>query len=95
MPFPDPDWPVDILDADIAAILEANVNPIADAFVDDRGDTDAAGFGERFQARGNIDAIPIDVIVFDDDIAKIDSDSQHDDRFSRALIRRRNSGALH
>jgi hypothetical protein len=27
---------VDILDANLAAILEANVDPIADAFVDDR-----------------------------------------------------------
>src|SRR5947207_3657382 len=36
VPFPDADRPVDILDANLAAILEANVDPIADAFVDDR-----------------------------------------------------------
>jgi hypothetical protein len=36
VPYPDPDRPVNILDADVAAILEANVDAIADAFVDDR-----------------------------------------------------------
>jgi len=34
--FPNPDRPVDILDTDFAAILEANVDPITHAFVDDR-----------------------------------------------------------
>src|SRR6516162_3247068 len=36
-----PNRPVDVLDIDLAAVLEANVNPIADALIDDRGDADA------------------------------------------------------
>jgi len=75
--------------------MEANVDPIADAFVDDRGDADSTGLGERLQARGNIDAIPIDVVAFDNDVAKINTDSQHDDFVRRTLIWRRNTGALH
>ena len=45
VPLPDPDRPVDILDADIAAVLKTNVDPIADAFVDDRGDAYPSGVG--------------------------------------------------
>src|ERR1700736_4452283 len=95
MPLPDSDRAVDILDAYVAAILETNVDPIADAFVDDRGDADPTGLGEGFQSRGDVDAIAINVLAFDNDIAKIDTDSQHDDRLRRALIRRRGAGALH
>ena len=40
MPLPDSDRTIDILDTYVAAILETNVDPIADAFVDDRGDAD-------------------------------------------------------
>ena len=76
------------LTADFAAILEANVDPIADAFVDDRGDADPAGLGERFQAGGDIDAIAVNVVAFDDDVAEIDADPQHDGRLRGALIRR-------
>jgi hypothetical protein len=95
VPFPDPDWPVHILDADVAAILEANVDAIADAFVDDRRDADSAGLGERLQTRGNIDAIPINVVAFDNDIAKIYTDPQYDGWLRLALPRRRGIGALH
>jgi hypothetical protein len=42
MPLPDSDRAIDILDTYVAAILETNVDPIANAFVHDRGD---AGFG--------------------------------------------------
>ena len=95
VPFPDTDWPVDIFDIDFAAVLKANVDPIADALVDNRGDADPAGLGERLQARGDVDAIAINVLAFDNDIAKIDTDAQHDDRLRRALIRRRGARPLH
>jgi hypothetical protein len=39
MPFPDSDRPVDILDGNIAGVLETDVDTIANAFVDDRGDS--------------------------------------------------------
>ena len=83
MPLPDSDRAIDVLDADVAAILETNVDPIADAFVDDRGDADSAGLGKRLQSRRNVDAIAIDVVVFNNDIAEIDADSDHDGRLMR------------
>ena len=43
-------------------------------FVDAAGDIDFAGTGYAFKPRGNIDAVAIDVVGFDDDVAKIDAD---------------------
>ena len=78
MPAPDADRPVDVLDRYLSAILEPDVDAIADAFVDDRGDADPAGLGERLQARGDIDAIAVDVVALHDHVAEIDADAQHD-----------------
>ena len=95
MPFPDPDRPVDILDANLAAILEANVDPIADAFVDDRGDANPTRLGERFQTRGNIDAIAINVAAFNNNITKVDADSQHNCWLRSTSVRPLGTVALH
>jgi hypothetical protein len=78
MPFPDADRSVDVLDTDVAAVLEVNVDPVADAFVDDRGDANPAGLGERLEPRGDVDAVAVDVVALDNDIAEIDADAQHD-----------------
>src|ERR1700691_4875034 len=80
MPSPDANRPVDVLDADLAAVLEVNVDAVANAFIDDRGDANASGFGERLEPRGDVDAIAVNVLAFDDDVAKIDADAQHDRR---------------
>ena len=69
MPPPDSDWPIDILNIDVAAVLEASVDPIADALVDNRRDANAARLGGRFKARGNIYTIAVDIIAFDNDVA--------------------------
>ena len=45
---------------------------------DSLGDTDAAGLGERFQPSGNVNAIAVDVVVIDHDIAEIDADADID-----------------
>ena len=95
MPAPDADRPVDILDRDIAAILEADVDAIADALVDDRGDADAAWFGERFKPRGDVDAVAVEVVALHDHVAEIDADAQHDRRLGGALIRCVLRRALH
>ena len=95
MPLPDSDRALDILDTYVTAIREANVDPIADALVDDRGDADPTGLGERLQARRDVDAVAVKVVVFNDDIAKIDADSEHDGRLARVCIRQRGAGALH
>jgi hypothetical protein len=71
VPPPDSDRAVNIFDTYVAAIRETNVDPITDALVDDRGDAYPTRLGEWLQARGNIDAIAVDVVVFNNDIAKI------------------------
>ena len=73
------------LTRDFAAVLEADVDAIADAFVDDRGDADAAGLGQRLQPRGDVDAVAVDVVALDDHVAEIDADAQHDRRLAQAL----------
>ena len=51
------------------------------------GDADAAGLGHRLQARGDVDAVAIDVVALDDDVAEIDADAKPDPlRFGRALV---------
>src|SRR6516225_4764002 len=89
MPSPDLDRPVDILYAYLAAILKTNVHPIADALMDDGGDADPAGLCERLQACGNIDAVAINVVALNNDIAEIDANAQHDPKLGGALICRR------
>src|ERR1039458_4711647 len=46
-------------------------------------------------SRGNIDAIAVNVVVFDNDIAKIDANSEHNGWLERFFIRHRGAGALH
>ena len=50
---------------------------------------------ERLQACGNIDAITINVVAFDNNVAKIDTDSEHDGWLRCALVRRPGAGTLH
>src|SRR5690348_8891068 len=94
MPPPDANRPVDILDINLAAVLEANVDPIANTFVDDRGDANAAGLGDRFKARGDVHAIAVNVIALDDHIAQIDANAENNlllafiPQFARPLDRK-------
>jgi len=77
MPFPHSDRPVDVLDPDLAAIRKADVNAIADAFVHDRRNADAPWLGQRLEPRGNVDAVAINIVALDNDIAEIDADTQY------------------
>jgi hypothetical protein len=45
--------------------------------------------------RDDIDAITINVVAFDNNITKVDTDSQHDGWLRRAFVRRRGVGTLH
>ena len=83
VPSPDADRPFDVLDLHLAAVLEAHVDTVADALVDDGGNADAARLGQWLQARRNIDAIAVDVVAVDDDVAKVDADPQRDARTVR------------
>jgi len=39
---------------------------------------DAARLGQTFQPRRNVDAVAVDVIIFDDHVAKVDADAEID-----------------
>ena len=95
MPFPDSDRPVNIFDGNVAGVLETDVDSIANAFVDDRGNANAAGLGQRLEPRGNVDTVAVDVVALNDHITEIDSDPQHDLRLAQDFIRRRVVRALH
>jgi hypothetical protein len=41
-------------------------------------DADAAGIGNPFQARGDVDAIAENIVVIDDDVADVDADAEFD-----------------
>ena len=43
--------------------------------VNSAGDVHLAGIGDAFKARSNVDAIAVNVVCFDDDVAKIDANS--------------------
>ena len=95
MPFPDADRPVDILHRDLAGVLKANVDPVADAFIDDGRNADAAGLGQRFETGGDIDAVAVNVVALDDDVAEIDADPQNDFRLAQRFVRHKAVRALH
>jgi hypothetical protein len=42
------------------------------------GNANPAGFGERFQARRDIDAVTEDVVVLGDDVTEVDADAEPD-----------------
>ena len=88
VPLPDADRPVDVLDTDVAAVVETNVDPIANALVDDRRDADPARLGERLQARRDIDTIAVDIVAFNDDVAEVDAYSEDNGWLGCAVIRR-------
>ena len=93
LPSPDADRPVDVLDRYLSAVLEADVDAIADAFVDNRRYADTARLGERLELRGDVDTVAVDVLPFHDHVAEIDADPQHDGRLGRP--RRRRARPLH
>ena len=47
-----------------------------DVVVGGAGDRDAAGLGERLHAVGDVHAVAVDVVAFDDHVAKIDADAE-------------------
>ena len=70
----DADRPVDVLDLLVAEILVDELEPVADLIAHRRRYADAAGLGDQLEARRDIDAVAEDVVLIDDDVAKIDAD---------------------
>ena len=65
----------DILDTAITERFVSANQLMLYLFVDAAGDIDFAGLGDAFKPRGNIDAVAVNVVRFDDDIAEIDANS--------------------
>ena len=49
-----------------------------DLLVDSARQANAAGFGDSLESRRDVDAVAIDILTFDDDIADVDPDPQED-----------------
>ncbi|WP_425336133.1 hypothetical protein [Sinorhizobium numidicum] len=71
----DPYRPLDVLHGMFTEILELGRKLAADVLAYDTGDRDAAGIGERLQARRDIDPVTIDVLTVNDDVTEIDTDT--------------------
>src|SRR5215472_5597309 len=52
--------------------------PIAHVVVDGIGDEHAAGVGQSFDARGDVDAVAIEIVALYNHVAEIDADAQFD-----------------
>ena len=51
-----------------------------DLVVHDAGDADPARLGDPLQPRGDVDAVAVNVAVFDDHITRVDADAELDAR---------------
>src|SRR6516165_3989461 len=68
----------DVLEPLLAEIDEFGRNRAAHMAPGIGGDANAAGRGEALEARGDIDAVAVNVVRRDDDIAEIDADAKLD-----------------
>ena len=91
----DADRSGDVLDLLLAYVLEGQIELIAHLVADLARDAEPARFGEAFEARRDVDAIPIDVIAVDDDIAEIYADTELDSAVGRHLHIALRYAALH
>ena len=72
----DADRAGDVLDALRPHVLEAEIELVAHLVAHDAADIDPAGVGQRLDARGDVDAVAVDVVAVDDDVADIDADAE-------------------
>src|SRR6266550_992224 len=76
----DPNRPGEILQALLADIGEGAIEAAVDLVVDDAGDADPVKLGDPLQPRGDVDAVAVNVAVFDDHITRVDADAELDAR---------------
>jgi hypothetical protein len=74
----DPHWPGNVLDLLLAQILKDKGQPVARVVVDRIGDKYPTGIGQGFDPCGDVNAVAIEVVAFDDHVAEIDADAQLD-----------------
>ena len=60
----------------LAQILEGDIELVAHLVTHDPADADPAWIGQRFEPRRDIDAVAVDVVLVDDDIADVDPDAK-------------------
>src|SRR5437899_3582543 len=77
----DADGSRDVLDPLLAHVFEGKAELVAHLVANHPADTDSARFGQCFETRRDIDAIPIDVPVIDDDVAEVYPDAELDATF--------------
>jgi hypothetical protein len=64
------------LQLSLAQILEGEGQPIADLLVNRVGDEHAARRSQRFRARRDVDAVPLDARLVVDDVTQVDADAE-------------------
>ena len=74
----DPDRLGDILELLLAPVLEGQIQLVADMLADRLRHGDAAGPGDAFEPRRDVDPVAEQVVALDDDIAEIDPDPELD-----------------
>ena len=76
----DPDRLGDVLQMLLAERLEPHVKLVPGVVVGGSGDDDPVRLTDPLQPGGDIDAIAVDVVAIDDDVAEIDADPERDPR---------------
>jgi hypothetical protein len=62
----------------LAAILERDVELATHVPIGIVGYADAAGLGDTFEPRRNVDAVAVNITFLDDDVANMNADSEFD-----------------
>ena len=73
-----PHGPRDILQLLLAGIVKGEVQLVAHLVANAAADADAARLGQSFQPRRDVDAIAVDVVAVEDDIADVDAHTEFD-----------------
>src|SRR5215472_5258030 len=68
----DPHWPGDVFDLLFAQIMKRKRKPAAYVIVNSIGQEHPAWLGQSLNSRSDIDAIPVQIVVFDDHVTQID-----------------------
>src|ERR1700693_884668 len=66
----------DVLQVLLADVLEAAIQPARGRLLHDTGDQDAARLGQRFQPRGHVHAVAVDILTGHYHVADVDADAQ-------------------
>ena len=80
-PRPDPYRTCNVLEFAIAIVEEGHLDRWQRIVLDPLRNQYAARFGHAFEPRRNIDPLAVDIAVFNDDVAQVNSDTQYNSLF--------------